>query len=188
MIGSIEPRRVTANHYRSKGGAGVRQNHDFPQCWNIISVILAVFVTCFWHFLCWFRELAAGDEEEEDEGIEAEPHQNSYSGDVPAATAEGSRQQKGENDDLAEYELDKYDEEDAGRNFLTIFNLYFFFLFMDFLYVYQYLYMCMTCYPLVTANLGDSLAGLTVFSCNEEDPYITFKDTVSSLITSPVHI
>lgn len=71
--------------------------------------------------------MAAGDEEEEDEGIEAEPHPNSQSGDVPAATAEGSRQQKGENDDLAEYELDKYDEEDAGRIFFLYLTCIFFF-------------------------------------------------------------
>lgn len=80
-------------------------------------------MTCFWQ-LCWIRDLAAGDEEE-DEGIEAEPRPNSHS-DVPAASADDSKQQKGEDDDLAAYELDKYDEEDTGRNYLRIFILYFF--------------------------------------------------------------
>lgn len=149
-------------------------------------------MTFLWH-LCWIRDLAAGEEEEdeEDEGIEAEPHLNSPS-DVPAATADDRKQQKGEADDLAEYELDKYDEEDAGRNYLRIFILSVFVYFP----VCGFSPVCLslppraytTCFPLVTANLGDSLAGLTVFSSNEEDPYITLKDTVSTLIASPVHI
>uniref|UniRef100_A0A3P8TS78 Periodic tryptophan protein 1 homolog n=1 Tax=Amphiprion percula TaxID=161767 RepID=A0A3P8TS78_AMPPE len=82
-------------------------------------------------------ELAAEEEEEEDEGLPPEP-----SGSNIADEAEAPKDEEGneEDDELAEYGLDKYDEEDTG-------------------------------------DADSFLAGLTVFSTNEEDPYITIKDT-----------
>lgn len=89
------------------------------------------------------EQVAEEEDEEEEQGITDDLNSNS----APATddTDTQNNENEGENneeDELAEYGLDKYDEEDTA-----------------------------------TANLGDSLAGLTVFSCNEEDPYITIKDT-----------
>ncbi|XP_037099570.1 periodic tryptophan protein 1 homolog [Syngnathus acus] len=81
----------------------------------------------------------AQDEEEEDDGIVAD----SYTGDVSVEVVEVEDKGKDDEDDeLVEYCLDTYDEENIAR-----------------------------------ANVGESLAGLAVFASNEEDPYITIKDT-----------
>lgn len=82
------------------------------------------------------------DEEDEDIDEQEEECQVSEQEETETKLAANADGEKSAEDDLAEYELDKYDEED-----------------------------------LEMSNIGDSLAGLTVFGCNEEDPYITIKDT-----------
>lgn len=54
------------------------------------------------------RELAAEDEEEDAEGV---PVEESDTAEVPQDESEEGK----EEDELAEYGLDKYDEEDAGE-------------------------------------------------------------------------
>lgn len=55
------------------------------------------------------RELAAEDEEEDAEGV---PVEESDTAEVPQDESEEGKE---EGDELAEYGLDKYDEEDAGE-------------------------------------------------------------------------
>lgn len=69
-------------------------------------------------FFFLIRELTAGDEEDEDEGIVSEQNANSDSADIADVPTAGKEKEKEEDDELAEYELDKYDEEDTGEEMI----------------------------------------------------------------------
>uniref|UniRef100_A0A665WY80 Periodic tryptophan protein 1 homolog n=1 Tax=Echeneis naucrates TaxID=173247 RepID=A0A665WY80_ECHNA len=62
-------------------------------------------------------ELAAEEEEEEDdEGIAPDQNSVSIETDVNEIPKDDNKERKDEDDDLAEYELDRYDEEDSGES------------------------------------------------------------------------
>ncbi len=71
------------------------------------------------HFLlCVIRELAAEEEEEEDEGI-GEQNPESITADAAEVPKDENKEGNEEDDELAEYGLDKYDEEDTGEGMFT---------------------------------------------------------------------
>lgn len=62
---------------------------------------------------CEFREQAAEEEEDDDEGIATDV--NDIAPDVAGAPENKNEEEKEEEDELAEYGLDKYDEEEDGE-------------------------------------------------------------------------
>ncbi|KAK1789475.1 hypothetical protein P4O66_015389 [Electrophorus voltai] len=116
------------------------------------------------------RIIAEAKEElsnEDDEGILNE-HEDTESPSSSEIKGDGEVNQ--DDDELAEYDLDKYDEQDTGNCCGNLGIIY------SAMYAISGSIHC-SLFCLGTANLGDSLAGLSVFGSNDEDPYITIKDT-----------
>ncbi|XP_072341004.1 periodic tryptophan protein 1 homolog [Scyliorhinus torazame] len=90
------------------------------------------------------REEFDDQEEGEEQAVDRNEEELMDGTDNPASrdskTLEDGEEEE-DKDSLAEYDLDRYDEEEGG------------------------------------VNLGDSLGGLTVYASNEDDPYVTLKNT-----------
>lgn len=79
---------------------------------NIWSGVLAAFIS---------REVADEDGEEDDEGVHLEQNPSSKSADVDSSLRDEDDREE-EEDELAEYGLDKYDEEDTGEECTLFFS------------------------------------------------------------------